>query len=108
MEAVNEAWGAVDRGWSDAANHDKFVSLCSMLGELGFAARQYRASAATDPSRHEEAQKRINSITLIATQSLLAEPRTDPSVGTRWVRIAGLVVALSLVVAAVVHYLAIR
>lgn len=108
MEAVNEAWAAVDRDWSDAANHDKFVSLCSVLGELGFAARQYRASAAADPSRREEAQRRMNSIALIATQSLLSEPRTDPSVGTRWVRIAALVVALSLVVAAVVQYLAIR
>lgn len=108
VEVVNEAWRRVLDDWENVATHDKFINICATLGELQQAAAHYRSLARSDESRAEEAERRINSIASIATQALLAMPRTDPAASSRGVRIAALVVCMAIVIAALVQYLSIR
>lgn len=100
MDPVAEGlWARVLEAWDDDTRHAAFLAHCRMQGNLGTAARRYRAIAEdeegggayrTSPERAADAKKRLGSITTLALLELQATATTpdDTRRPKRWLAVA--------------------
>jgi hypothetical protein len=100
MDPVAEGlWARVLEAWDDDARHAAFIAHCRIQGDLGTAARRYRAIAddveggaayRTSPERAAEAKKRLGSITTMALLEMQATATTpeDTQRPKRWLAVA--------------------
>ena len=75
-DPIQQAWSRVESAWDDDENHRRFLSLCVAFDRLPEAGQRYRAVRENDPTRKDEAQRRIDELIVIATQKL-RETGTD-------------------------------
>lgn len=73
-DQVESAWRTLEGSWGDEAAHRRFLALCSATGQLGEAARRYRALSERDDPRSEDARRRLGTV-LAAALSGLEAPR---------------------------------
>lgn len=70
-------WKRVLDAWDDERTHGTFLQHCAETGQLGEAAARYKGMAG-DRDRGAIANKRLEAVALLATQTMLAA-RTEPS-----------------------------
>ena len=70
MDAIDEAWAAVEADWGNGEAHRRFVGVCVALDRLPEAGKRYRQVRDTDPSRRPEAEAQIDRLIALATQQL--------------------------------------
>ena len=70
VDPIEEAWAQVEADWESEEAHRRFVGLCVALDRLPDAGKRYREVRETDPSRREDAIKRIDTLISLATQQL--------------------------------------
>jgi len=68
--ACDEAFRALENDWESDDAHRRFLAFCSTRGELAEAGRLYRAVRDSDPSRRDEASKRLAAILAAAFATL--------------------------------------
>ena len=70
MDPIDEAWARVEAEWGDREAHRRFVAVCVALDRLPEAGKRYRAVRDSDPARHDDAVRQIDSLIALATQQL--------------------------------------
>ncbi len=70
VDSIEEAWAQVEAEWESEEAHRRFVGLCVALDRLPDAGKRYREVREADPSRREDAIKRIDTLIALATQQL--------------------------------------
>jgi hypothetical protein len=70
VDPIEEAWAQVETDWKSEEAHRRFVGLCAALDRLPDAGKRYREVRETDPSRREDAIKRIDTLIALAAQQL--------------------------------------
>ncbi len=75
---VEQAWRELEAAWDDDAAHRRFIALCQFQGALAEAGRRYRAVQDRDPTRREEARRRLGAV-LAAALSTLELARAQPA-----------------------------
>lgn len=70
VDPIDEAWAKVEAAWGDREAHRRFVAVCVALDRLPEAGKRYRAVRDSDPARHGDAVKQIDSLIALATQQL--------------------------------------
>lgn len=98
-DAVLEAlWKNIVDHWEDDRTHRAFLEHCQSSDQLGEAAVRYRGMTG-DRARGPEAERRLQSVTLVALAKLEAArsaPRPLPRRSASWVLIAFFVLGLAL------------
>lgn len=93
-EQLEALWEAVQQRWQEREAHEAFLGACHEQGALGVAAAKYRSVIdGADDERKPEAQKRIFSVSALATQAL-ASSREPPARGVpRWITVMAALMA---------------
>lgn len=95
-ELVAAAFRELERNWADDGAHRRFIALCASQAALDEAGKHYRAVRDADPTRREEAARRLHDVTNAALQqlSLARSARPERSRRMMWlmVGICGFVV----------------
>jgi hypothetical protein len=93
---LDQAWSEVIADWQDERTHKRFIALCLSAGRLDFAGGRYRKISDTDPSKREEAQRRISDIIAASTEILYGQKSEKPRRQTKLLFVA-LGVSLSMI-----------
>jgi hypothetical protein len=93
---MSELWEAARARWNDPAPHDQYLEHCRKAGDLAAPARRYRAVLAQRPG-DAVAKARLDQITFLAEQALLATAMPREAKRTSPVTIAVVVVLCALV-----------
>ncbi len=70
VDPIDEAWARVEADWGDEEAHRRFVGVSMALERLPEAGKRYRHVQEVDPSRSEDAARRIDKLIVLATQQL--------------------------------------
>jgi hypothetical protein len=82
MDAIEESWQNVLASWGDDDAHRRFINLCALTNQLAEAGKRYRDVRDSDPSRRDDAARRIDQLFAAAVQAL--EPiRSKPTTRSR-------------------------
>lgn len=77
-DPVDAAWAELESHWSDPDAHKRFVGLCAALGRLADAGARYRKVKDEDPTRADEASKRMAAVLTAATVALYESKSPAP------------------------------
>jgi hypothetical protein len=77
------AWRELERDWASDAAHRRFIGLCAAQNALDAAGRNYRSVRDSDPTRREEAARRLNDVTAAAIEQLSLARAARPARGRR-------------------------
>lgn len=75
-DPVEQAWSRVQSAWEDDEAHRRFLKICLALDRLPEAGWRYRKVQETDPTRKDDAERRIEALISVATEKL-TETRAD-------------------------------
>jgi hypothetical protein len=81
------AFRELEARWSEDAAHRRFIAFCATQGALAEAGKRYRKVREEDPTRRDEAARRIDSVLAQALQHMqLTRSEVKPSArNLRWV-----------------------
>lgn len=99
-----EAWQNVLDQWDDPESHRKFISISNALGRLPEAGKCYREIRETDSERKLEAERRIRTIVILATEQLALAKQGPTGFSPRSVRWLALFVSAALLLFALFQY----
>jgi len=93
---LDRVWSEVIADWHDEHAHKRFIAVCLSVGRLDYAGGRYRKISDDDPSKREEAQRRISDIIAASTEILYREKSEKPRRQTKLFFVA-LGVSLSMI-----------
>lgn len=76
--AIAAAWRKLEGDWANEDAHRRFIALCATCGALNEAGRLYRNVRDNDPTRADEAKRRLNGVMMAAVEQL-SLARTPPA-----------------------------
>lgn len=76
---VDAAWRKLEQDWSSDEAHRRFIAFCSLHGALDHAGRRYRAVRDGDPTRREDAARRLDAVMGAAMEQLARTRRPAPA-----------------------------
>lgn len=83
QDMVEAAFRELERNWASEDAHRRFIALCAAHGALGEAGRRYRDVRESDPTRSEDAARRLQAVTAAALEQLALARSTRPTRGRR-------------------------
>lgn len=75
---IMAAWAKLETEWDNDQAHRRFIALCANNDALDEAGRLYRTVRDSDPSRRDEAARRLNAILAAAFQQLSPQRGEPP------------------------------
>lgn len=102
-DALDVLWQHLTENWEDEKAHAAFLEQAQHAGRLLEAATRYR-DASADPTRADEATRRLKTITTLA-MTQLSNARTTPAQAKRRAgAVAFVLVSLALTIASLLAY----
>jgi hypothetical protein len=76
---IDAAWRRLEQEWSSDDAHRRFIAFCAAQEALDQAGRRYRAVRDGDPTRREDAARRLDAVMAAAMQQLARARSPGPA-----------------------------
>lgn len=87
QDPFDVAFREVEARWGEDAAHKRFIAFCAAQGALAEAGKRYRRVREEDPTRRDEAARRIDAVlaSALSTMELTRTEAKPPANRLRWV-----------------------